>query len=48
LPRRVGGQVKRGWDDEAADLRDAIKGVERHYRQAKAVAKAMAERAIPR
>jgi hypothetical protein len=30
--------------DEAADLRNAIKGVERHYRQAKTVATAMAER----
>lgn len=36
--------LKRGWDEEVADLKDAVDGIEHDYENAKAVAKAMAER----
>jgi hypothetical protein len=36
--------MKKGWDKEVADLRDVADGIERDYENAKAVARAMAER----
>jgi hypothetical protein len=42
--RRELYDMKRGWDDEVADLREAINRTERRYTQVKEVALAMAER----
>jgi hypothetical protein len=36
--------MKKDWDEEVADLRDVVDGIEKDYKNAKAVAKAMAER----
>jgi len=37
-------EMKQGWDDEIRDLKGAINGIERDCENAKAVARAMAER----
>ena len=37
-------EMKAGWDDELADLKDVVDGIERDYANANQVAKAMAER----
>jgi hypothetical protein len=37
-------EMKQGRDDEIADLRASVDGIERDYEHAKQVAKAMAER----
>jgi hypothetical protein len=42
--RRELYDMKRGWDDEIADLKSVVDGIERDYEHAKMVAKAMAER----
>jgi hypothetical protein len=36
--------MKRGWDDEIADLKGVVDDIERDYENAKAVARAMVER----
>jgi hypothetical protein len=37
-------EMKAGWDDEIADLKDVVDNIERDYANAKEVAKVMAER----
>jgi hypothetical protein len=36
--------TKQGWDEEVADLKGVVDGIERDYENAKQVAKAIAER----